>query len=251
MDRIRRLSSSSLLHIPVQFRARLCTITARLLTEMTEGNARSAALEEARTKLLLGPVPRKRNRRVELNTRLRLWNQGDFDTLLIRAEGQALDRQAHQRRRPGRDKGKGARSRLLAKEGAYGKGVRSLTSEVAAFSQHDELQWSNTLLPQSGSSHSAVFSQVASDVHMRDEDVDSQPRHLRSSMSGIRFPALSAAGPSGARPEHLKEMLAIRQRCVANSLYKAVAQMRSAGESGSLPDSARWILDSRLVFLKN
>ena len=43
-------------------------------------------LEESRTKLLLGPVPKGLNRRVELAKRMRLWGGGDIMTLLVRVE---------------------------------------------------------------------------------------------------------------------------------------------------------------------
>ena len=105
-----------------------------------------------------------------------------------------------------------------------------------------------TLLPQSTDPDAATSSDATMGAEDDDSENNSQP--FRNSMSGIRFPAMSAAGPSGARPEHVKEMLAIRRRSIANGLYKAISALRKAGEKGSLPECARWILGSRLVFLK-
>ena len=69
-------------------------------------------------------------------------------------------------------------------------------------------------------------------------------------LAGVRFPALSAAGPSGARPEHLREALAIRKRPLANRLLRAVGELIDAASSGALPECGRWLLSSRLVFLQ-
>ena len=57
-------------------------------------------------------------------------------------------------------------------------------------------------------------------------------------LGGVRFPALSGAGPTGARPEHLRECLATRKRAVVTRLLKAVAQLTEAGAAGTLPESA-------------
>eukprot|EP00973_Karenia_brevis_P053219 7397379-Karenia_brevis.AAC.1 len=45
-------------------------------------------------------------------------------------------------------------------------------------------------------------------------------------------------------------MLGIRQRPVSNDLLRAIGKLRSLGTQGSLPHCARWILNSRLTFLK-
>ena len=68
--------------------------------------------------------------------------------------------------------------------------------------------------------------------------------------AGVRFPSLSVAWASGSRPEHLCEALMAKRRSVTNRLLRAVADLSQAGGAGKLPTSARWLLDSRLVFLR-
>ena len=55
---------------------------------MPAGDEAACALERARSKLLLGPVPKGANTRVELAKRLNLWLAGAFEELLVRAEEQ-------------------------------------------------------------------------------------------------------------------------------------------------------------------
>ena len=60
---------------------------------------------------------------------------------------------------------------------------------------------------------------------------------------------MSAAGPSGMRPEHLREMVAVRDKRCAQTLLGSLVKFVGAATQGNLPEAARWILDSRLVFL--
>ena len=52
------------------------------------------------------------------------------------------------------------------------------------------------------------------------------------------------------RPEHLKEALLTWNRATVGKLLRAVANLGHLGRTGNLPSSARWRLDSRLVFLR-
>lgn len=72
----------------------------------------------------------------------------------------------------------------------------------------------------------------------------------KTALSGVRFGALSAAGPSGMRPEHLDSALLTSRRSVTARLLRALAALVSAAERGSLPASAHWITQSRLVYLR-
>ena len=71
-----------------------------------------------------------------------------------------------------------------------------------------------------------------------------------SPLRGVRFPAMPAAGPSGTRPEHLREAIAVRSRPVANRLISALGEFIDAARTGKLPPGLRWITRSRLVFLR-
>ena len=52
------------------------------------------------------------------------------------------------------------------------------------------------------------------------------------------------------RPEHLNEALLTRRRAVCSRLPRAVAALVKAGRAGQLPEATRWILQSRVVFLR-
>ena len=170
---------------------------------------------------------------------------------------------ARQRQVPA-SKSRAARCKSMAKDGAYSKAVSAVTSEMADLDAEQQRSWAGELLPLSSRPEQAVFSAasgpVAPDADTQQADEQhadnqaqgqgSQRRHFRHSLHGVKFAALSAAGPSGAHPEHIKEMLSIRQRSIANKLYKAIGVLRDAGEAGTLPKCARWILGSRLAFIK-
>ena len=70
------------------------------------------------------------------------------------------------------------------------------------------------------------------------------------SLKGVRFKALSAPGPSGARPEHLREMMACSNKQLGRRLLQSISKFVDAASRGLLPDESRFILDSRLVYLK-
>ena len=73
---------------------------------------------------------------------------------------------------------------------------------------------------------------------------------VKKAFSGVRFSALSAPGPSGARPEHLRDALAARPRGASTRLRQAVAELHDVAGAGKLPDCSRWLLESRLIYLQ-
>ena len=260
IERVRALPAATILHIPIEMRPRLCSITAMTLEGLVAGDERASLLEEARSKLLFGYKRKGQNLRVELSTRLMHWYKGEFETLLIRAEETQRDRAQGARRQRvcSSMKLRGTRARRIARDGAYGKGVSTLHTEVANLSEADQARWSSELLPRSAEPPRACVSSIttaqgtthdAGQLEGQSRQA-STPQPFRHALAGIRFPALSAPGPSGMRPEHLKEMLSIRQRGVANRLYRAIDALRQSGERGTLPNCAKWILASRLVFIK-
>ena len=104
---------------------------ASLLARMADGDAEACLLEESRSKLLFGPVPRKMNVRVELAKRLQLWRQGKYLELLIRAEEQYRLRLRSFEQRPVGLDSRSKRARALIAEGAYSKAAASLHTERA------------------------------------------------------------------------------------------------------------------------
>ena len=76
LRRVRLLPSTTVLHIPVSQRERHSAVVAGLLNRMADGHAAACTLEEARSRLLLGPVPRGLNSCVELARRLQTLSDG-------------------------------------------------------------------------------------------------------------------------------------------------------------------------------
>jgi hypothetical protein len=248
--RVRALSSATVLHIPVEQRQRHAVILTGLLNRINEDDLQACVLEEARSKLLLSPPPRGTNIRVELAKRLQLWVDGAFEELLSRAEGQARDRARRNALLQGAPKhgARARRARALIAEGAFSKAASSLHTEVAILDAEKQVTWGRTLLP--GSARPAAARSVAPAAADGGEAAGDAQAQAASALQGVRFRAMSAAGPSGARAEHLRELVAVRDRRCANALLCAIGKFVDVATSGRLCDAARWTLDSRLVFLR-
>lgn len=138
---------------------------------------------------------------------------------------------------------RGRRAKHLVFEGARSRAVTSLISEVASLSAEEEKHFADLLLPRSANPDTAL-SGVAPPT-----DPDEMPE-VQCSLKGVRFKALSAPGPSGARPEHLKELLATKNKRISRKLIQSIGKFVDVASRGGLPDDAAFILDSRLVFLR-
>ena len=83
------------------------------------------------------------------------------------------------------------------------------------------------------------------------ERIESASRdNVRHVLKGIRFGALSAAGPSGCRPEHLNGARSAQPRAAASRLSRAITEFYEVASVGGLADHCRWLLGSKLVFLR-
>ena len=242
--RVADLPPTSVVHIPISLRQRHAIIMAELLEGMAEGNAASSILEFARTKLLLGPIPRKLNARCELARRLERWKAGLYDELLVRAEEQCRSRcgTVSKKLRGTKNQYKTRRARMLVGEGAYSKAAASLQTDVADLEDKKQLEWAEKLLPNSTRPDAARAHST--------EPPDEVEASRGYALAGVHFRAMSAPGPSGARPEHLREFVAVRNRRIASRLLQAISKFVDAATAGYLTIDTRWILDSRLVFLK-
>ena len=69
-----------------------------------------------------------------------------------------------------------------------------------------------------------------------------------SPLKGVRYAALTAPGPSGTRPEHIRDMLSVPRRRDANQLLRALAQIHKAMDERRLSDAARWLTRTRLCW---
>ena len=129
VDRLERLPSDTVPHVPGALRDSMAAAMAQALEAMVEDGP-DAALERGRAKLLLSPPPKQLHIRSELQRRLTMWEQGDFAAFLVRAEAQAAERRAARAGRSGANKAR--RARQLAREQAYRKAVTALTGGLGA-----------------------------------------------------------------------------------------------------------------------
>ena len=134
----------------------------------------------------------------------------------------------------------------LAREGAYSKAVSTLRTELAQLDAGEQRRWAAQLPPSSTRFAEALSSDQDTVVAGSGESSE----RWRNVMRGVHFPAMSAPGPNGARPEHIRECVAVRRRPVANRLHRAIGALVNAAAHGRLPESSRWILGSRLVYLR-
>ena len=143
--RVRELPGVTAVHIPRALRDAHANIMTESIELLVAGGD-NCHLEQGRSKLLLGPVPKGLHVRTELELRLRMWGDADFDALLVRHEAQAAASKGQSRKR---NTNGCNRARQLVREGAYRKWVAALTGAMAALSPEEELRWARELLPNS------------------------------------------------------------------------------------------------------
>ncbi len=96
---------------------------------------------------------------------------------------------------------------------------------------------------------------IAPDAPPADNGADSQQSSdsysdIEHPLRGVRFAALKAPGRSGTRPEHLSEILGVKRKRVANRALRALGKVLDVIERGMLVEEARWITDTRSMFLE-
>lgn len=247
--RAAKLPSNGMERIPPQFRKDLCELTAVNIEGMNAGNGQCALLEEASSKLLLGHIPKGASTPAEMRARLALYTTGDFNGLLQRAEAQFRTRsQRHGvAESSGQQAGLRGRTRRNVKAGAYRKAVQGLEVATARLTADEEAAFATELLPHAGRAgrERPPLRMPPDDMPVADEASD-----LPKPLEGVRFGPKSGPGPSGRRPEHIRDMLSCSRRRIVNRLLAAIAAAETMAERGDLPDSWRWVLNTRLVFLK-
>ena len=198
---------------------------------------------------------------MELARRRQKWSDGAFMELLERAEEQCRQRakiRAALRRAP-KHGDRARRARSLIGEGAYSKAASSLHTDVADRNEEAHAHWGAALLPCSarladvalpntGVEAGAAPAAVAA-VSVPDADSGAGRDGAATALKGVRFRAMTGPGPSGARPEHLRELIAVRDRRCSGAMLAAIGKLVEVATAGKLCEAARWILDSRLVFL--
>ncbi|MFM7980123.1 MAG: hypothetical protein ACKPKO_12485, partial [Candidatus Fonsibacter sp.] len=145
------------------------------------------------------------------------------------------------------------RARRLAREGACSKAAAGLSSSIAAFQPDEEREWARVLLPRSEHPERACAERrtepAAADV-AQGAPAASRIDAVCDEIRKVRFSPGSAPGPSGQRPEHIKELIGTRRHRAGRRFLRALAVFVIAASEGHLDDEARWILDSKVVFIK-
>ena len=121
--RVRALLGVTVVHIPRSLRDGHAKVIADCLDALVTGGP-ACQLEQGRSKLSMAPVPKSLHAMSELELRLRMWHDAEFEALLTRREAQvAAGRGQARSRRTGM---KCSRARQLVREGAFMKGVTAL-----------------------------------------------------------------------------------------------------------------------------
>ena len=254
-ERVRRLGRHTIVHTPFSVRAKTCEVIAGCLEEALDGGAEANVLMEALPALIYAPAPKGASNATELKLRLGMWGQRDFEQLFARVESQHFER--HQQfRKKSSPQVEVARRHRKAKQhaanSALGKAVQALGEGPAVMPACTQRRWAERLLPRSARPVSALSPAPA--VVPLSEPFETQAVFGTDAsehpLKGVRVSAETAPGPSGLRPEHIQEALMAKSRPVTGKLLRAIGRLEKLGLSGSLPDRMRWMLRSRLVFLK-
>ena len=209
---------------------------------------------------------------------------------LLRIERNLASRTAVRQRLP-TDSSSLARVRNLTRAGAFSKAIKALDpSPVISYPPDRALHWARELIPdvpihlqhllgarpisasERGSSHlphthhsssssiSSSDSSHPSPLVPLDDDDDSlqnisssarPPPSPSAYCQGVHFTALSAPGPSGLRPEHIRQLASCRKSREKRKFESAMSKFVNLAIAGSLPlDACRWITDSSLTYLQ-
>jgi len=249
-SRLHLLPNFTEIHIPKSLRERICAIASDCVEGLLDDDNDWALLCEAVSKLILARTPYGIADQVEMARRLSLWEGNDIATLLANVEAQASKREKRilQRRNQDEPAIRANKARTLTKEGAYAKAVSGLTGGLKSFTRDEQASWASKLIPQS-TLGDAAFSRPRTFASQPPTQTDQAYHFADNPLKGIRFPPMSGPGPSGARPEHTRELLSIRKRSVANRYLRLLGKFIDVGLEGRLPSTARWILGSQLTFI--
>jgi len=134
----------------------------------------------------------------------------------------------------------------LARRGARRKAVQALTSDVIVFVNEDQRRWANELLPSAGLS----CPERPPPLEPTELFADALDGDQESPLNGMRFGFLCGPTPSGARLEHLRDMLRCGRRGLSNRLLQALRTTQELVAAGRLLRAWDWVLRTRLVYLK-
>ena len=142
IERLRLISSNTLIHVPVAFRDRLSRIITKSNGHIVSGDVVGNLCAQSWPKLLLSAPPAGFNLQTELSKRFALWRNGNLAELLVRIEEQCrLKKQTRSLKRSIKSQGAGRRARMLVQEGALSKAAKTLVGEVATLTGEEQAEW--------------------------------------------------------------------------------------------------------------
>lgn len=198
---------------------------------LAEGLLGWCALEEAMPKLLFSEC----QGRIITQNWPGVWRCGrqKISKVSCRALRQGILRAQKTRRRKGNSISEAQKQNLKRKlkrmvgEGPYRKGLNCLIGSVAHFTSDEEIKWAEKLLPAGP----GIQDQARLQTRLTASgDEDDHP------LKGVRYAALTARGPSGARPEHAKDVLGIRRRHFANRWLRAIEKVHEKAAAGMISE---------------
>jgi hypothetical protein len=172
--------------------------------------------------------------------------------------------------------------KVMARAGALSKAVKRVAAEVDRYEGDDVLQWAERLIPDVAATHevcgarpvsgteraelngiATCADEIAPRAKSDDSDGDDDAaeggaahwknlggRAPTAFAEGVRFGPLSAPGPSGLRPEHLKAFARCRRARSRHDYEAAMRGFVAAAVRGRLPASCWWITDTAVTMVR-
>ena len=251
LERVRALPPHTRRYIPASLRPRFIDIDVRTLSGAIDGVASWSALAEAWPKLLLAPVEENLQPAAVIRKRLDLWDAREWLQLIEMAEA-AYERPSTDASDSSRSRRQ--RARRLVKAGAFRKAVQGLSSVSFECSLADESKWASSLLPKAGRVLRPPVSRTDAQAEAGQGGVEdvvevAEEGTIPKPLEGVHFAAESAPGPSGRRPEHLRDLLACPRRRATRRLLALLSRLQSEAASGRLPQCMNWLLRTRVVYI--
>ena len=238
-ERVDGFSSQTILWVPEMFRLALTTLTANHLEAMNRGDATAGRLQKAMWRLLVAHIPKRCSTNHELAERFKVWQRGDYGTLLERIESQV---QTILPSDGPNVMSRARRARRMSQNGAHRKAVMSLRGEVSHLTVAQELEFAQLLLPGKPEGHrppacgTETRNLDATGDPTDDPECDDAPEpEAHPAMRGVRFARMTGLGKSGFRLEPLSCMLKCKKRREVRRLDKTISEAEAMAIRNALP----------------
>lgn len=265
-------------HIPAAVRPELAEIVATLIGGMVDGSVVAGLLMKALPKLVLHSAGIKDlGTAAAIRERIGILMETGPQALMTRIRNQRTSpagRGKKREREGGEPKVNYGKVKGMARDGAFSKAIRRLdVAEVPKYSEEELRKWADLLIPRTPSDAADLGAraiETSEPAHWKSLQRNAHPKAAAAAglsgeegcgrpdnpmlgdyAKGVRFPALSAPGPSGLRPEHLRELALCRKVSSRQAFQRAMDRFVAAGIKGALnAEATRWITESAVTFLK-